>query len=32
MADTVQGGDRGADAVKFESIGDYQYLVYVSMF
>lgn len=32
MEDTIQGGDKGADVVKFEQIGDYQYLVYVSMF
>lgn len=32
MSDTIQGGDHGADAVKFESVGDYQYLVYVSLF
>jgi hypothetical protein len=32
MEDTVYGGERGADTVKFESIGDYQYLVSVTMF
>lgn len=32
MSDTIQGGNRGADAVKFEKVGDYQYLVYVSLF
>jgi len=32
MSDTVQGGEHGADAVKFEQVGDYQYLIYVSLF
>jgi hypothetical protein len=32
MSDTIQGGDHGADAIKFERVGDYQYLVYVSIF
>lgn len=32
VADTELGGDKGSDAVKFEKIGDYQYLVYVSMY
>jgi hypothetical protein len=32
MADTVQGGDKGGDVIKLEYIGDYQYIVYVSLF
>jgi hypothetical protein len=32
MADTVEGGDRGADVIKFEWIGDFEYIVYVSLF
>jgi hypothetical protein len=32
MEDTIYGGERGADTVKFESIGDYQYFVSVSIF
>ena len=32
MADTVQGGDRGSDVIKFDYIGDYQYIVYVSLY
>lgn len=32
MSDTIQGGDHGADSIKFEKVGDYQYLVYVSFF
>lgn len=32
MTDTYQGGDRGADAVRFDKIGNYQYLVYISQF
>jgi len=32
LSDTVGGGDKGADAVKFDYIGDYQYLVYVSLY
>lgn len=32
MSDTIQGGERGADTVRFDKLGDYQYLVYVSMF
>jgi len=32
MTDTISGGDRGADVIKFNYIGDYQYIVYVSLF
>ena len=32
MTDTVQGGDRGADVIKFDYVGDFQYIVYVSLF
>ena len=32
MADTLTGGDRGADVIKFDYIGDFQYIVYVSLF
>lgn len=32
MADTFEGGDRGADVLKFEWIGDFEYIVYVSLF
>lgn len=32
MADTVSGGDRGSDVIKFDYIGDYQYIVYVSLY
>jgi hypothetical protein len=32
MADTTVGGDRGADVIKFDTIGDYQYIVYVSLY
>lgn len=32
MTDTTTGGDRGADVIKFDYMGDYQYLVYVSLY
>jgi hypothetical protein len=32
MSDTTAGGDRGADVIKFDYTGDYQYIVYVSQF
>jgi hypothetical protein len=32
MSDTVSGGDRGSDVIKFDYIGDYQYIVYVSLY
>ena len=32
MEDTVTGGDKGADVIKFEWMGDFQYIVYVSLF
>ena len=32
MVDTQTGGDRGADVIKFDYIGDFQYIVYVSLF
>jgi hypothetical protein len=32
MTDTTLGGDRGADVIKFDYIGDFQYLVYVSLY
>ena len=32
MTDQTSGGERGADVIKFDQVGDYQYLVYVSMF
>lgn len=32
MADTSLGGDKGADVIKFDYIGDFQYIVYVSLF
>lgn len=32
MTDTTLGGDRGADVIKFDYVGDFQYLVYISLF
>ena len=32
MQDSVEGGHKGADVIKFEKIGDFQYLVYISLF
>lgn len=32
MTDSLEGGDRGADVIKFDYVGNYQYLVYVSHF
>lgn len=32
MSDTIAGGDRGVDVIKFDYIGDFQYIVYVSLY
>ncbi len=32
IADTSEGGDKGADVIKFDWIGDFEYIVYVSLF
>lgn len=32
MSDAIEGGDHGADVIKFDYVGDYQYLVYVSLY
>ena len=32
ITDTIEGGERGADVIKFDWIGDFQYIVYVSLF
>lgn len=32
MTDDTNGGDIGADVIKFDYIGDFQYIVYVSLY
>ena len=32
MTDTELGGDKGSDTIILEKIGDYNYLLYVSLF
>lgn len=32
MNDEVQGGNKGADVIKFDWVGDFHYMVYVSVF
>lgn len=32
MTDATDSGDHGADVIKFDYVGDFQYLVYVSLY